>query len=188
MYNIILEVLSTFFVFVAISTFPAKNYIFIGKHKFHKYFIANIAFSIANLLMIIYSSINGFIPLLIQMIIFMLLGLKGIKEYSNNKQIFHFFYVAFIGTLMFSLFLMLKKNYNFNVTLIEIIAASFALGGSIFMNIYKNYIVMFLFYIIADILYLLFFFKNNSYIMVFQYFVFVLVGIISLYKEILRKR
>jgi len=184
MLNLFLELISTFFVFSAIILFPlTKENITLFNKTFHKLFLSNIFFIFANFFTTLYALINGYIPLLIQMIIFSIFSLIGIKNYANKEINIKLPLIIYI-LLIFTSFIFVD-GIHIKITFIEIIAAIFAVIGTFYMNIFKNMKIALILFLVADMLYVLFFISEHVWIYVFQYMIFIIVNGIALKRNYL---
>lgn len=181
MLNLFLEIISVFFVFTAISFFPRKEYIKLFGKSYHKLFLSNISFAIANFFTTFYALFNGYIPLLVQMIIFSIFSFIGIKTYSKKNINIKILLNTYIFLVFFGF--LLVNGINMKITITEIIAAIFAIIGTFYMNIFKNLKIALILFVIADTLYAMFFTFEQVWLYVLQYTIFIMVNVYALIKN-----
>jgi len=127
------------------------------KSNSNKYILYGfISFLIADIAMFYMALFLGMIPLLTQVIFFTLSAITGISKIKNNILITKLLYILFALMLVSSIYIigLNKEDLTFDISLIEVIAATLAIIGS-FMLAYKEYrMYSFILFFIADIIYI----------------------------------
>lgn len=153
-------------------------------------FKAFLVFFISNMFMIIVAAVEGMIPFFIQQCFFMIGAYLGLIYYLKKLYTNYFYnYIKFINiiTIIYIIVVIiilfnLSNNYTFNITIIELAAAILAISGNFILkadnlNI-RSY--AFIFFIIADIIYVYIAIDHNLLFFTSQSLFFVFTGIIGL--------
>ena len=187
--NSLLEISSIIFIIIGILFFPLKNEIKIIKKKYNNIYLSNLFFFIGNIITIDFSLLNGYIPLLIQLIIFQFFTINGLKKWGKLSMNILNIHLINLVLILFPLFFLknfLSENFklHYNITILEIVAAFFAIIGSYFLNIKQNNKIAFLLFIFADFIYSIFFFEENFLLYSYLYMFFVIINSITFYKKL----
>lgn len=122
-------------------------------------FYAFISFFISNIFMLHLALIEGMTPLLIQQALFMSGAVVGLISHAENKEkvkTILLFFVILTTLSMSYLYFFSGKDFIFEITLIEVLAAFFAITGNFVMKTHNPETRLYAFYlfVLADILYI----------------------------------
>lgn len=151
-----------------------------GTHTMIKSFMA---FSVANMLLIIVSLQLGLGALFVQMIFFSYASYSGLIKFGVRKDLL--LLVLAIYLVLLSLFSDIS-NWKFEITLIEVIAATMAIAGAIIIKYNSQRKNAFILYFLADILYVYIAINHNLMWFGIQsaFFIYTsMVGYINEYKK-----
>lgn len=114
---------------------------------------ANISFLVANIMLIFVSVHMGMVALLIQMLLFTMASSLNIYALSINKKRDLNILGILIAIILFKLFQL--DTFVYEITGLEILAASMAISGSFIMKTKSDNLrlFMFLLFFVADLLY-----------------------------------
>lgn len=136
-------------------------------------YIGFICFFISNLALLTFFTLNGKIPVIIQMILFFITAIIGIYKLSKNKK-----RDSKIMALILSIFIALQiqivlpnmKNIDFTVLPIDLIASFIAITGSFLLSSH-NHIVRgyaFICFFVADVIFVYIGYTNMFYFFMLQ--------------------
>lgn len=153
-----------------------------SKDKTKPLLYAYYAYGLSNYVLLFVVANAGLVFVYSQMIIFGLLGLRGIYTFGNKNTVFYFASVLFLSIISSSFF------FNENVFVLdfkELILTVFAIVGTVFLA-NKNHIIReyaFILFILADIGFVYLFFSNELIFMTMQYAFYLITSSIALYRN-----
>lgn len=154
------------------------------KYKKHLLF-AFVFFTVANMAMLQVAAEKGLIPLLIQLILFTITGYLGIKsQIIGTKHEEYLVYLKVVIAVSFSVAtynIIGEKEFMFQTTLIEIVAASMAIIGSYILKSHDLSVRINAFglFFAADILYVFVGLENSLYFFTAQSFFFIFTSVMG---------
>ncbi len=143
-------------------------------------------FLISNFSLLVFFTLNGKVPMMIQFIFFFLtamLGLYRLAEFKNKKVI-----LSTIGTLAFVVLLATvvnMKEIDYQIGLLDAIASGMAVIGSFFLSGgYRQRNIAYVMYIVADILFVYIGYENAFWFFLAQSSFFVFTSSKGLYLNV----
>lgn len=152
-------------------SYDTKDYLY---KAFCAYFISNIA-------LIIFFMQNGKIPMLIQFILFTYTAFIGMRKKSSNiestDKLLHV--MLFIALISFCFSMVHSHNISFEISIIDVVAATFAILGSYLLSSHSSDVrkIAFILFVIADSLYVYIGFTNEFYFFLLQSAFFLFTGV-----------
>lgn len=132
-----------------------------------------VSFFISNLALLTFFTLNGKVPVIIQMILFFVTAILGIYRLTINRKrdvtLMSFVLIIYI-TILISQILPNMGNIDFTVLIIDLIAASIAILGSFILSS-KNHIIRgyaFICFFVADVIFVYIGYTNAFYFFMIQ--------------------
>jgi hypothetical protein len=171
------------------AIFSIAGALFISKATNEWLYKAFIAFFISNLMLLAFFTINGKIPMIIQMVFFFSSAILGIYRLSLNKNRdkYIMLFILTIYSLILGSYLLYNgiKDISFSIEIIDVIAASMAIIGSFLLSS-KNLInrnVAYILFLLADVLFVYIGYTNAFYFFMIQSFVYIYTSSLGLYNN-----
>jgi hypothetical protein len=153
-------------------------------------YYASIFYFLSNLFMTIFFTLTGKIPLTIQISFFLILSILSILKYTENlkrdKILLTIFIPIYIMLYLSLILVMGLEKINFTILPLDVFASILAASGSIVLLIskqnYKLRSYAYIFYFLADVLFVYIGFINNYYAFLAMSLIFIITSIISYYR------
>lgn len=136
-------------------------------------YLGFISFFISNLALLTFFILNGKVPVIIQMILFFITAILGIYKLTKNRKrdvsIISFILFIYVSILILTVIPNIK-DIDFNILIIDFIAALIAIVGSFLLSSSKHIIRSYAFicFFVADVIFVYIGYTNAYYFFMIQ--------------------
>lgn len=167
-YTLLLEATGAVF-----SIFAAYSMSISTKENTRPLYLAFISFFISNLALITFFTVNGKVPIIIQMLLFFATSILGIYKHTLHKRrdvllmsvvIFFYIIVLFFNNILDF------RNTDFGINGIDLLASCIAIIGSFLLSShnYKRRGLSFICFFVADMIFVYIGYENQFYFFMVQ--------------------
>jgi len=149
-------------------------------------YYAFVSFSISNLFLLYFFSLNGFVPIAFQMLLFFYAAIAGILSLTKNRsrdlKIITIILLPYSLFFVFNIFLSSTIEIDWTIEPLQFFTSFLAIVGSYLLK-NKNHLVRgvaFGLFLVADILFVYIGLENSMYFFALQSMVFIITSTIGL--------
>lgn len=170
--------------------FSILGVLLISKATNDSIYRANVLFYISNIILFSFFLLNGVVAIVIQMGFFFITSIFGIiklsKDKKRDKQILSFLTITFIITLSLYVYNIGLNTLNFEIKLLDSIAATMAIIGAFLLS-FDNFIkrnMAYSLFLLADLIYIYIGYNSGFYFFMIQSIFYIFTSSIGIKNNI----